>query len=233
MKYLLYLCFCFAIASPAESAPKTPFPTKVKGEMPPAYTVRLFVEENRSRSVGSGVLIAPDLVLTCNHVVNDRLNSKIEVLFPNWDVVIGDVIKVNGKHDVALIKLKEPREGHILLGPTPRFKDTLTIRGFGYGPYLRQTGTYIRDDADHRGGSAVIKGAQARLGDSGGGVEDKNSKLVGILWGASNGHTWFVRIDKIIKVFPQIVTASAVEPEEQPEEGDHTPYVIEDVKYSL
>jgi S1-C subfamily serine protease len=184
--------------------------------------------------VGSGVLVAPDLILTCNHVVNDRLNSKIEVLFPNWDVVIGDVIKVNGKHDVALIKLKEPRKGYIQLGPTPRFKDTLTIRGFGYGPYLRQTGTYIRDDADHRGGSAVIRGAQARLGDSGGGVEDRNGKLVGIMWGATDGYTWFVRIDKIIKVLPQIVTASIEpDPDEKPEEGDRTPYVIENIKYSL
>jgi hypothetical protein len=159
--------------------------------------------------VGSGVLVAPDLILTCNHVVNDRLNSKIEVLFPNWDVVIGDVIKVNGKHDVALIKLKEPRKGYIQLGPTPRFKDTLTIRGFGYGPYLRQTGTYS-------------------------GVEDRNGKLVGIMWGATDGYTWFVRIDKIIKVLPQIVTASIEpDPDEKPEEGDRTPYVIENIKYSL
>jgi len=172
------------------------------------------------------VLIAPDLVLTCNHVVNDRL-GKIEVMFPNWDVVVGDVEKINSTHDVALIRLKTRREGHTQLGPTPRIKAKLTIRGFGYGPYLRQTGVYIRNDSTQRGGSGVIKGAQARLGDSGGGVEDVNGKLVGVMWGASDGHTWFIRIDTIIKVFPQIVKESK-QPEEEPPK-----YVIEDIEYSL
>jgi S1-C subfamily serine protease len=197
MKQLVLL---LALTAPVlGGAPPTPFPQQIKGSPPPDYIVRIYVEEDRARSAGSGALILNNVVITCNHVVKDSKDGQIEVMFTNWDVVLGKVTAVDKDYDLALITLNVPRkELPARFGPAPSVGDTLTIQGFGYGPYLAQTGTYKSIDKTEKWG--IIKGAQARSGDSGGPVI-KDGRFVGVLWGASENHTWFTPIDKIINAF--------------------------------
>lgn len=194
------------------------------GVAPPSAVVRIYAEDAETRSSGSGTLIGPDLVITCNHVVKDRSGSTVEVHFPNWDVVVGEVIKSDKDYDLALIKLKQPRsEKPPALGALKR-NDKVTIHGYAYGPYLSQEGEYYIDDKTGKWG--LIRGAQARQGDSGGTVM-RGSEFVGVLWGARPNETWFTPIDNILKAFPEL---KDLQQEEEPEKPD---YVIEDIDYSL
>lgn len=202
-------------------APPTPFPTSIKGEAPPDHVVRLYVLEEDARSSGTGVLIANDLVITCNHVIKDKTkDSQVEVQFCNWDVVVAKVESVSAEYDLALLRLTSPREESPLPPGKLALNDTVTIQGYGYGPYLAQTGSYYVNDKTGKWG--LIKGAQARSGDSGGAVV-KDDTLVGILWGARPNETWFTPIGNIGVAFPELKKI-----EEEPQ-----PYVVEDLDYSL
>jgi len=178
-----------------------PFPQPSIGEAPPAHIVRVFVLEKGARSAGSGSLVAPDLILTCNHVVKDREKDVVEVMFGNWDVVTGKVLKVDTTYDLALIKLDAPRAEAPATITSATMGDDVTINGFGYGPYLAQKGIYKERDKDNKWG--IVKGAQARSGDSGGPVMH-DGKVVGVLWGASEGWTWFTAGDELLKTFPEL-----------------------------
>lgn len=182
----------------------TPFPSESIGSPPPPAVVRVYVLEKDARSSGSGTLVTPDTIITCNHVVKDRSKDDVEVMFGNWDVVIGKVIKVDANYDLALIKLNAPRTEKPMALASCQLGDEVAINGFGYGPYLEQTGKYEEQDTTKKW--CIVKGAQARSGDSGGPVT-KDGEIVGVLWGAAKDQTWFTNGGEIIKLFPELVLA--------------------------
>ena len=57
--------------------------------------------------LGSGFLISDRLVVTAAHVVT--VAEKINVLFPDGDVILGSVVSIYKSADIALIKLFRPR----------------------------------------------------------------------------------------------------------------------------
>jgi len=208
MKHLLALLL---LVAPAYAAPPTTFPQLLKAATPPGYLVRIYqIDSDGDRSAGTGALISKDLILTASHVVDGKVGSKVEVLFlSDWSVVLGEVIKVDpndgagpeGKgHDVALIKVPPRKEKPIPIAVIAS-KGPATIQGYAYGPYLKQTGDYYSLDTTSRWG--IIKNAQARNGDSGGPVT-QGGALIGVLWGASDNHTWFTPIQKIVVLIPEI-----------------------------
>lgn len=208
------LLLSLLLVGPVLAAPPTPFPSPIEGgKSPPSYLVRIYhVDEEDNRSAGTGTLISSDIVLTASHVVDGKIGSKVEVMFyTDWSVVVGTVMDVSVNdgyeedsvgHDVAVIKLDKPRsETPMPVGKTAT-KGPVEQEGFSHGPYLRTKGFYYTHDTSHRWG--VIKATQARNGDSGGPII-QDGKLVGVLWGASNGYTWFTTIEKIIELFPEFV----------------------------
>lgn len=209
------------LVNTACSAPPTPFPAEVKGGThPPAYLVRVYqADDEGNRSAGTGALISGNIVLTASHVVDGKIGSKVEVhFFSDWSVVTGEVMDVSKNdgygegavgHDVAVIKLDEPRKEKPLPVLAKAVKGDVSIEGYAHGPYLRQEGgVYYTHDTSARWG--VIRSAQARNGDSGGPIT-QNGKLAGILWGASEGYTWFTTVEKIIELFPEFVKPTTEE----------------------
>ncbi|TXH59133.1 MAG: serine protease [Desulfurellales bacterium] len=189
-------------------AAPTAFPETIEGKIPTPAVVRIFAPDDKteSRSSGTGTLVSPVYVVTAAHVVGEK-GSAVEVLFhPSWDVVTGKVIELSRTegdkgYDVALIQLDKPRSETPMPLGTKATLGGLSIRGYSHGPYTEQTGTYFTLDTTSRWG--LIRGAQARNGDSGGPVV-QNGKLVGILWGSIPDQTWFTPIEHVYKVLPQL-----------------------------
>lgn len=229
MKHLKIAVWCawaavMMLTRPSCAAEPTAFPEAIQGKIPPSCVVRIFAldDKTNSRSSGTGTLVSPIYVVTAAHVVGAK-DAKVEVLFhPTWDVVTGKVLEVSSTdgdkgYDVALIQLDKPRSetpmplgGKAVLGG-------LSIQGYSHGPYTNQSGTYFTLDTSARWG--LIRGAQARNGDSGGPVV-QNGKLVGILWGSIPNQTWFTPIENVVKVLPQLTTKP--EPPENKNE-EHRP----------
>lgn len=235
MRALLVLLFLTATAA---CAPPTPFPSPIEvGTQPPDYLVRIFkADEEGNRGAGTGTLISPDIIVTASHVVDGKIGAEVEVLFfTDWSVVTGKVLDLSANdgyeedavgHDVAVIKLDKPRKETLCEVAEKAVKGKVTIEGFAHGPYLSAEGVYYTHDTSERWG--VIRGAQARNGDSGGPVL-QNGKLVGVLWGASDGYTWFTTIEKIIELFPELV-----KPTKDPKTNDKAkPRFTPRIKYSL
>ena len=213
MKRLATLVLLLALAPPACGAPPTEFPALLESSPPPSYMVRLFqADKEGNRSAGSGALISDTLILTAAHVVDQGVGSKVEVLFlSNWEVVLGEVVAFEAStsagpdgqgHDIALVRVESRAETPIPIGAIAAKGDS-TVHGFAYGPYREAVGNHYTWDVTSRWG--VIRDAQARNGDSGGPITQKG-KIVGVLWGASDGYTWFTPIQKIAAIFPQVKT---------------------------
>jgi S1-C subfamily serine protease len=72
-------------------------------------------QDTSSISWGSGVLVAPSLVLTSDHLVKKA--QKIEVVFENGTKTLGNILKTDPSHDLALIQVISERK--LDLTPVP------------------------------------------------------------------------------------------------------------------
>jgi S1-C subfamily serine protease len=159
-------------------------------DRPLPQCVRVLVEDKNGRSSGSGAYVeslrlAECLVVTCYHNIKDRKTDDVEILFPNWQLISGSVVKVDRRLDVAIIQLAQTPT----CKPLPVSTDLtakLTIHGYGYGPYKQQTGSL-----GTAGKWRKVIGAAARSGDSGGPVINERGEFVGVLWGSVDGETYF------------------------------------------
>lgn len=170
----------------------------------PPYACRVRVPDAQSTAWGSGTVVEANgqsaLVLTNYHVIADNPKGAT-CIFPDGSEFAGKFIGWNRAHDVAALLIRSP-------GVTaPQWSDDkqaagekLTIGGFGgSGQYRAATGSITRPylSADGKASWLEIEGAQARQGDSGGGVFDSQGRFAGVLWGASDGTTMFVRLTTV------------------------------------
>lgn len=149
-------------------------------------------------SAGTGTLVRPDLIVTNNHVVQDRA-GKIRVLFPDWSVYIATVVKTDKLWDLAALKIKPVLIPPIELGKYPKKNEILTVGGYGSGWYETSKGKvvgYYKPDS-RSPSDIVMVDAKVRNGDSGGPIL-KDGKLVGVLFGSSDG-TYGVNIERVRK----------------------------------
>jgi len=176
MKRLLATILVLAFAAPAVA------------DVPPPNVVRIFVEEGKEgMSMGTGTLVRPDLVITNNHVVRDR-DGVIRVLFPDWTVVTAKVVKTDKKWDLAALKIEPVKIPPMKFGKHPKVGDMVTVGGYGSGWYERHDGKikdFYKPDSNSSG-DIINVDAMVRNGDSGGAIIS-NGKLVGVLFGCSDG----------------------------------------------
>jgi hypothetical protein len=197
MKFALALLLAFLLASFA-------FGDRPVRVVPQPQCIRVFVKDKSEEiSAGSGALIAPDLIATCNHVVKDRVGY-VEVMFPSWEVIPGKVWKTDKNLDVALIKLAwdarcQPFNLNL------EVPSELSIQGYGYGTYRQKWGEVSNKiyapGKDQKGIWREILVVAARSGDSGGPVLDAEGRYCGTLWGAGGDGTMFTPLKHI---FPMI-----------------------------
>ena len=175
MRHVLAALLVLAFAAPAVA------------DVPPPNVVRVFVEEGENMSMGTGTLVRPDLIVTNNHVVRDR-TGVIRILFPDWTVVTAKVVKVDKKWDLAALQIEPVKISPMKFGKHPKVGDIVSVGGYGSGWFESNSGKikdFYKPDAKSPG-DIVNVGAQVRNGDSGGPIIS-NGKMVGVLFGCSDG----------------------------------------------
>jgi HEAT repeat protein len=74
---------------------------------------------------GTGFFVAPELILTCAHVVRKAADSQVTVSYPAWQQPLAAIVKATADDrktlDLALVELAEPLPDHpcVLLGEEP------------------------------------------------------------------------------------------------------------------
>ena len=193
------------------------FPTFVVAQTVEHAILRIYVYEDgddASDSMGSGVLVTNDQVVTNNHVIEDRRrgNNSVSVRFADGHRSWATIEHVNKSWDLALLRISphatiEP----VPVGDMPQAGDTLTIHGLGTDyEYKAQTGrmsaTFYSPQRNSEDGWFEITGVAARSGDSGGPVTNAQGEWVGTLFGSGDSAEFGVytigsHIETIRRVF--------------------------------
>ncbi|MEO0531096.1 MAG: serine protease [Planctomycetota bacterium] len=183
-----------AIASLARLADAGLFSPRV-GAAPHPAVCRIAVEERDGQAFGSGTLIDAreqfGLVVTNWHVVRDA-TGKIEVRFPDGHTSEARPLKLDETWDLAaLVIWRPPTEPVRLASRPPQQGDQLTICGYGGGDYRALTGRctdyYSPEVGEPQ--ELVELNVEARQGDSGGPIFNRDGELAGVLFGAARGTT--------------------------------------------
>lgn len=184
---------------------------------PRAAVVRVRAAEGEAASLGTGTLVGCDdkhgVVLTNWHVVRDA-TGQISVRFPDGFSSAASVLETDETWDLAALLIWRPETEPVAIADEPPKRgDELTIAGFGSGTYREATGTatqYVSPGGDHPF-EIVEVNVQARNGDSGGPIFNREGRLAAVLFGAAEGCTngshskrvlWFVK--KALKKFPKL-----------------------------
>ncbi|MFM8413581.1 MAG: serine protease [Planctomycetota bacterium] len=165
------------------------------GQTPHPAVARIIAPESSSTSLGSGVLVdvnrTQGLVLTNWHVVRDS-RSAVLVQFPDGFQSAGTVVRWDEAWDLAALVIWKPRATPVTIASAPpAIGDTLTIAGFGRGPYREETGPcldYLSPSTGYPREFVELK-ATARQGDSGGPIFNDRGELAGVLFGQTEGRT--------------------------------------------
>ena len=165
------------------------------GQTPHPAVVRIVAPERAGVSLGSGVLVdvnrTQGLVLTNWHVVRDS-RSAVLVQFPDGFQTAGTVIRWDEAWDLAAVAIWKPAAQPIpIAAAAPAPGDTLTIAGYGRGPYRAEAGRcteYLSPGTGYPREFVELV-ATARQGDSGGPILNDRGELAGVLFGQNGGRT--------------------------------------------
>ena len=147
------------------------------------YTVMIQSYDGEVKQ-GSGVFIGPNLVITCKHVIRGRKNIQLIV---NGTQIKGEVVKDDGKLDLALLKV-EGDYPYSQLRLDPEIGEKIYVVGAPVGYEDTVTRGYIANITE----DYLLLDARISGGCSGGGVFDTQGNLLGI-----------VQMAKVLKIFLQ------------------------------
>jgi len=168
---------------------------QLRSDRPHPAVARIIVPEEGAISYGSGTLIDVrekfGMVITNWHVVRDATGT-IEVVFPGGFTSKARALKVDADWDLAaLVIWQPPVEPVSIAADAPRPGDQLTICGYGQGNYRCATGRctqYYAPRLDFPRHMVELD-VEARQGDSGGPIFNRQGELAGVLFGAGQGTT--------------------------------------------
>lgn len=147
----------------------------------------------RMESCGSGVLVAPNRILTAAHVVAHGTDEDrtIEIIFGDGKVFAGKVARMDRALDLALVDFG----GHVMVEPASvaASEPALLSAVWNFGapecrPGFVSEGRWMGIDDDH---TRIVSGGFVWPGMSGGPVVDASGAIVGINHGvyADDEHT--------------------------------------------
>ena len=168
---------------------------QMRSDRPHPAVARIVVPEDGATAYGSGTLIDVrenfGLVITNWHVVRDATGT-IEVIFPGGFTSKARALKVDSDWDLAaLVIWQPPIEPVSIAEEAPQPGDLLTICGYGQGNYRCATGhctQYYAPRLDFPRHMVELD-VEARQGDSGGPIFNRQGNLAGVLFGAGQGTT--------------------------------------------
>ena len=178
---------------PTQAVPRAG--VRLRSDRPHPAVARIVVPEDGATAYGSGTLIDVrenfGLVITNWHVVRDATGT-IEVKFPGGFTSKARALKVDSDWDLAaLVIWQPPIEPVSIAEEAPQPGDLLTICGYGQGDYRCATGhctQYYAPRLDFPRHMVELD-VEARQGDSGGPIFNRQGKLAGVLFGAGQGTT--------------------------------------------
>ena len=133
--------------------------------------------------IGSGVVVAPDRVLTAAHVVDDAAGTDTRVLL-GADSVAYDVIGIDRTRDLALLAVSLPKIQPIVWGDSRSVLrgDEVIVLGYPIGlESVSLTRGVVSSPSQVVGGSTFIQtDAAINPGNSGGALVDSRGRLIGI-----------------------------------------------------
>lgn len=187
--------------------------SEVTRDVPPSNVVRVQVmEKDNLPAYGTGALLSRRWVITNNHVVRGRKSdSSIKIIFPDWTVHTGRVIKAEVGPDLAAIRLDEVTTVIPLkLGSKPEMGDTIHFWGYGSAIPRKATGK-VTNFLGSRGetktgrkveieeaGNLMEIDAPARNGDSGSPFLNGADEYVGTLFGTADGCAYGSHIETVL-----------------------------------
>ncbi len=179
----------------SKPASGTPQNVPLRSDRAHRAVARVIVPEEGAISYGSGTLVDIrdqfGMVITNWHVVRDA-NGPVEVLFPDGFRSKARALKVDADWDLAALVIWRPPVEPVKIATTaPRPGDQLTICGYGQGMYRAATGRCTQYYAPklNMPQQMVELDVEARQGDSGGPIFNKQGELAGVLFGAGQGTT--------------------------------------------
>jgi serine protease Do len=170
-------------AAPAESpSPATFVPLS-------SSVVRVEVErEHGGMSLGTGITIAPSVVVTNCHVMRDATTARIAGSGMLWDV---SAQYADTQHDVCFLRVPAWRGKPVILGATDslRLGQQVVALGFTGGAGIALTSGHVL--ALHSLGATYVVESDTAFtsGASGGGLFDTTGELVGLLTFRLRGST--------------------------------------------
>lgn len=188
-----------------------------KGEVshvkPPDNIVRIQVmEKDNLPAHGTGALLSERIVITNNHVIRNRKNnSSIKIIFPDWTIHTGKVVKAEVGPDLAAIRLDEVTTVTPLqLGSKPKLNDIIHFWGYGSAIPRKATGKVTnflgsrgetrkgRNVEVEKGGSLMEIDTTARNGDSGSPFLNEAGEYVGTLFGSDDKCAYGSHIETVL-----------------------------------
>lgn len=187
--------------------------SEVTRDIPPSNVVRVQVmEKDNLPAYGTGALLSERIVVTNNHVIRNRKNnSSIKIIFPDWTIHTGKVVKAEVGPDLAAIRLDEVTTVTPLqLGTKPKMGDTIHFWGYGSAIPRKATGKVTnflgsrsetrkgRNVEVEKGGSLMEIDTTARNGDSGSPFLDAEGRYVGTLFGSDDTSAYGSHIETVL-----------------------------------
>jgi serine protease Do len=131
-------------------------------------------------SVGSGVTVAPAIVVTNCHVVRDAASIRVGGGGAMWEV---DAESGDARHDVCFLRVPG-WTGHpvaMTQADAPTVGATVVALGFTAGAPIRPSVGNVRALHEFEGATVIEADAAFNSGSSGGGLFDEDGAMVGLL----------------------------------------------------
>ena len=140
---------------------------------------QLYASSPRGTSTGSAVMVGPGLLATSCHVMGEATHG---VVIQTGDAIQVDLVAADWRRDLCILKSDQigTRAAPLMPASQVNKRDVVFSLGFTAGRFAYDVGEVKQLYA--MGGSRVLRGSAAfAAGASGGGLFDREGRLVGIL----------------------------------------------------
>jgi hypothetical protein len=157
----------------------------------PAQVVRIYNQQGNGSSIGSGTLVDKNgehgLILSCAHLFTDGIGT-VTVVFPDGKRYGAKVLEADKTADLSALLIRAPEpEPWQVADRAPKQGEPIYSAGYGQqGQYAVNAGTvkgYVGWGSDRMDALSIT--GNARQGDSGGPMFDRNHQVVAVLCGTS------------------------------------------------
>ena len=160
-------------------------------------TVFLRIKTTHKNYIGSGFAIGKGLIATCNHVLEGMTSATAEPVLHNRQYTITEVVAVDEKHDIAIIRALDFNMPALPLGDSDDVKIghkiymvSTPVKHLYKGSFVSGIVSAIRDDASKLFEGTVIQTTlPTSAGSSGGAVLNTDGKVIGVHEGLARGGT--------------------------------------------